>query len=318
MSEEVQTTKTPLISLSDFTPDELACIGEIAFQYGQSPSSFAGVLDGMRVGLIFMAPSTRTRASFWTAARTLGCDVLNLGPADLQISTGETWLDTAAVLTHYLDSVVVRTNGPQRELREMASKIPATINALTYEEHPTQAFADSCALREYFGTLEDLRVAYLGQANNTARALALFVCKTPRMELDVYSPPGLGFEHDEISALNKTSHRNAVHLFDHVPSNPDPVDVVYTTRWRSMGVAPEDPDWISRFEPFAITENTMKKFSGSTEAMFMHDLPAVRNQEVSSDVLDGRISLVHRQAFHKASAAAAALLWALRKGMVTR
>lgn len=318
MSEDTQTIKTPIISLSDFTPHELARIGEIAFQYGQSPSSFAGALDGMRIGLIFMTPSTRTRASFWAATRILGCDVLNLGPSDLQITTGETWLDTGAVLMHYLDAVAVRTNGPQYELREMASKIPATINALTYEEHPTQAFADSCALREHFGSLEGLRVAYLGQVNNTARALALLICKTPGMKLDVYSPSGLGFEDDEISALNKISARSAVCQLDHVPDNPDPVDAVYTTRWQSMGVAHNDPDWLSRFGPFAVTENTMKKFSGSTEAMFMHDLPAVRDQEVSSDVLDGRTSLAPRQAFYKAAAAAAALLWALRKGMMTR
>lgn len=318
MSNDTQIFKKPLISLSDYTRQELAQIGKIAFEYGQSPQSFAGTLDDMRIGLLFMAPSTRTRLSFWNAARNLGCDILHLGPADMQITTGETWRDTGAVLAHYLDAAVVRTNGPQRELRELATTLPATINALTYEEHPTQAFADLCALREHFGNLEGLHIAYLGQVNNTARALALLICKTPGMSLDVYSPVGLGFDDDEIEALNNMSHRNAVRQLHHVPDAPHPVDVVYTTRWQSMGVAHEDPNWLSRLQQFAITESTMKKFSGSSEAMFMHDLPAVRGQEVSADVLDGRASLTSRQAFHKASAAAAALLWTLREGMANR
>lgn len=318
MSNDTQVFKRSLISLSDCTRQDLARIGEIAFEYGQSPQSLAGALDGMRIGLLFLVPSTRTRSSFWSAARNLGCDVLHLGPADLQITTGETWRDTGAVLSHYLDAAVVRTNGPQHELRELATKLPATINALTYEEHPTQAFADLCALREYFGNLEGLRIAYLGQVNSTARALALLICKMPGMSLDVYSPAGLGFDGDEIAALNDMSGRCAVRQLDHVPAVPHPVDAVYTTRWQSMGVAHEDPNWLSRFRQFAITESTMKKFSGSSEAMFMHDLPAIRDQEVSADVLDGRTSLVSRQAFHKASAAAAALLWTLRERMADR
>ncbi len=302
-----------LLTLATLEPEDIAKIGDVAFQYGQAPHEFAGKLDGTRVGLVFTAPSTRTRLSFWSAARNLGCDVLHLGPADLQISTGETWSDTGTIFGNFLDAVVARTNGPGHELAELAAHVPATINALSYEEHPTQAIADLCAMREHFGSVENLRLAYLGEVNNTARALALVVCKSPIRSLDVYSPEGLGFSVEETRSLNAMSGEDSVRQHHQVPASPDPVDVVYTTRWQSMGKPREERDWLSRFAPFAVTKDMMKCFSGPREAVFMHDLPAVRDQEVESDVLDGIsvTSLVLRQIHHKASAAASALLWTM-------
>jgi ornithine carbamoyltransferase len=150
--------------------------------------------------MIFTAPSTRTRASSWSAAITLGCHVLQFGPTDLQVTTGETWGDTGAILANFLDAAFVRTNGPQHELEELAEHLPATINALTYKEHPTQAIADLCAIREHFGSVEKLRIAYLGQINNTARSLTLLACKLPDMALDAYSPEGYGFSTGEVES----------------------------------------------------------------------------------------------------------------------
>jgi ornithine carbamoyltransferase len=215
------------------------------------------------------------------------------------------------VLGQYLDVVVVRTNGPQREMVELAAQVPATINALSYHEHPTQAIADLCAMREHFGDTDRLHLAYLGEVNNTARALALLVGKLPDMRLDVYGPDGAGFSADELASLNAIRGADAIRQFHKVPATPDPVDVVYTTRWQSMGAPRPEADWRSRFAPFAVTKDLMKRFSGPTEAVFMHDLPAVRDQEAESDVLDGIgvTSLVAMQVRHKASAAAAALLW---------
>lgn len=308
-------SRRALLSLADLSTEDISEIGDIAFRYGQASQEFAGRLDGTRVGLVFTAPSTRTRLSFWSVALTLGCDVLHLGQADLQLSTGETWGDTGTILANYLDVVVVRTNGPQHELAELAVHVPATINALTYDEHPTQAIADLCAIREHFGKIENLRLAYLGEVNNTARALALLVCKLPFKSLDVYSPDGLGFSAEEIDSLNAIRGGDSVRQHHKVPVSPDSVDAVYTARWHSMSEARRDQDWLSQFAPFAVTKDMMRRFSGSTEAVFMHDLPAVRGQEATSDVLDGAstTSLVLRQAYHKASAAASALLWSTGK-----
>jgi ornithine carbamoyltransferase len=170
-------------------------------------------------------------------------------------------------------------------------------------------------MREHFGNIENLRLAYLGEVNNTARALALLVCKLSVQRLDVYSPDGLGFSAEEIESLNAVRRGDPVRQHHKVPASPDPVDIVYTTRWQSMGKQRSEPNWLSRFAPFAVTRDMMKRFSGSTEAVFMHDLPAVRGQEVESEVLDGigTTSLVLKQVHHKASAAAAALLWSMGK-----
>lgn len=301
----------PLLSLAGIAPADVAHLGDVAARYGRDPGELAGALDGARVGLVFTAPSTRTRVSFWSAATTLGCQVIHIGPADLQVNTGETWSDTGMVLANYLDALVVRTNGPQRELEELSSRLPATVNAVTYEEHPTQAIADLCALRDHFGTAEGLRVAYLGQMNNTARALSLLACKTPGMTIDLYSPQGLGCTDEDVEQLNRLAGRPAVRQFAEPPAGPDPVDAVYTTRWQAMGVAHE-AGWLDQFRPFAVTKEMMARFGDRSEAVFLHDLPAVREQEASSEVIDGSLSLVARQAYHKASAAAAALIWVLR------
>ncbi|CAM5330694.1 ornithine carbamoyltransferase [Streptomyces spiroverticillatus] len=307
--------RKPLLSLSDLAPAEVARLGHTAFAYGASRAPFAGLLEGARVGLLFTAPSTRTRTSYWSAATTLGCHTLHFGAADLQVGTGESWGDTGLVLDNYLDAAVVRTNGPQLDMAELARALPATINALSYEEHPTQAIADLSALRGHFGPLGDggrpLRLAYLGLVNNTARALALLAVKTPGMTLDVYSPQGRGFTDEELKDLNARTDRDVVRQFDRVPSTPDAVDAVYTTRWQSMGVPYEDENWADAFRPFAVTTQTMSRFSKDTEAVFLHDLPAMREMEASSEVIDGKLSLVRSQAYHKESAAAAALLWAL-------
>ena len=304
-----------LLTLADLKPEDISEIGDIAFRYSEAPTDFAGKLKGKRVGFVFIAPSTRTRASFWSAATTLGCNVLHMGAADLQLATGETWNDTGKILANYLDAVVVRSNGPQHELTELSTHIPATINALTYHEHPTQAIADLCAMREHFGDIKGLRIAYLGEVNNTARALALLVCKLPFERLDVYSPDGLGFPEKEIAALNAIRDGNPVRQHFKLPLSPDPADIVYTTRWHSMDKPRHDRDWLSRFAQFAITKKTITSFSGSKEAVFMHDLPAIRGQEVESDVLDGvnTTSLVMKQVHHKTSAAASSLLWSMSK-----
>ncbi|MFJ4949533.1 ornithine carbamoyltransferase [Streptomyces sp. NPDC088760] len=307
--------RQPLLSLSGLSAGDIAALGDVAFAYGTSRGPFRGLLDGARIGLLFTAPSTRTRTSFWSAARTLGCDTLHFGAADLQVGTGESWGDTGLVLGNYLDAAVVRTNGPQQEMEELARFLPATVNALSYEEHPTQAIADLCALRGHFGPVgpsgRSLRLAYLGLVNNTARALALLAASTPGLTLDVYSPAGRGFTDDEIKALNASADRDAITQYDRLPVAPDPVDAVYTTRWQSMGVPYEEDDWADAFRPFAVTADTMRRFSGGTEAVFMHDLPAIRELEATSEVIDGPLSLVRSQAYHKESAAAAALLYVL-------
>jgi ornithine carbamoyltransferase len=169
------TKERPFLSYKDLDGDERETLLRLALDFATAPGKYRGVLNGRNVGLLFSAPSTRTRTSFWRAATDLGAKIINFGPGDLQLSTGETWADTGRALSEYLDAVVVRTNGPLNEMRELARHLPSTINALSVEEHPTQAIADYCALHEHCGKVEGIRLAYCGEGNNTAAALALLL-----------------------------------------------------------------------------------------------------------------------------------------------
>jgi ornithine carbamoyltransferase len=306
----VATSTRSLLALGDVDDAGYEFLVDTAVRYGRDPSRFHNTLSDSRVGLIFTVPSTRTRSTFWSACTTLGCHVLQLGPGDLQTSTGETWSDTGAMLANVVDAAAVRTNGARDDLQAFAQHLP-TINALTYDDHPTQAIADLCALHEHFGPDHPVRIAYLGNINNTARSLMQMVARQPGYTIAVYSPAGHGFSAAEIDAVNDRAGRTAVEQFDHVPDRPDHADAVYTTRWTSMASTTDDADFLRRCEPFRIDRTVLAKFSGEREAMVMHDLPAVRDMEIVSELLDGTNSLVARQALHKASAAAAALMWVL-------
>lgn len=305
-----------LLSHLDLDDADTGRLLELTLAVATTPERYAGALAGRAVGLVFTAPSTRTRTAFWRAARDLGADVISYGPHDLQVTTGETWADTGAVLAEYLDAVVIRTNGPSVEMRALARRLPATINALSREEHPTQALADYCALHEHFGQVANLRLAYCGPGNNTAAALALLLSRVAGVRCDFYCPPGSGLAPDVVAAARAAAERvgGAFRVMDAVPADPDPVDAVYTTRWRSMGVVPEPEGWRATFTPFGVTPGLFARLAEPGRTVFMHDLPAVRGEEVAAEVIDGRCSIVPRQAHHKRTAAAAAMLWSLGRG----
>lgn len=158
-----------LISLADLTPAELDRIVRRAVAFGRD-GIVPKPLAGRQVGLYFRKSSTRTRTSFWSAATRLGADVITFGPNELQLSTGETVEDTAQVLGQYLDALVVRTNGDVEEIRRLGSSEGlAVVNALSLDEHPTQAIADLATLTEEFGSLDGLHLLVVGEGNRCCR-----------------------------------------------------------------------------------------------------------------------------------------------------
>lgn len=309
---EIGEIRRPFLSYLDLDDSELADLLATAADVAVNGDSYKGALSGVGVGLLFTKPSTRTRTSFWRAATHLGADVISFGPGELQLSTGESWTDTGDVLAQYLDVAIVRTNGPISDMRSLSCGLPATINAMSSSEHPTQALSDFVTISEHFGSLDRCRLAYFGEGNNTASALALLLSRMRGTKSDFYCPPDYGLDPAVVAAAFSQAERSgAVFLtHDEIPDNPEPADVVYTTRWLTMGVHHERPDWVQSFKPFQVDERLFEKFSGGDHTVLMHDLPAVRGQEVS-EILDGPRSIVLRQAHHKQTGAAAALLWAL-------
>lgn len=280
-----------LISIDDLGDDDLRSIVDRGVERASGDAGHTSPLSGDVAGIYFRMTSTRTRTAFTSGALRLGANVIAYGPDDLQTNTGESLEDTGAVLGRMLDLLVCRTGRPQAELARWARGV-SVVNAMSLEEHPTQALADVTTLKQHFGSLEGLRVLYVGEGNNTAAALARAL---PRcgVELHLRTPPGYGVPGDFPQR----------HDMADLPSE---VDVVYTTRWQTTGTSKVDPGWRSVFAPFQVTDQLWER---NPKAVFMHDLPAHRGDEVTADVIDGERSIVFDQAHNKMHSAMAVLEW---------
>jgi ornithine carbamoyltransferase len=316
-----------LISLADLAGPAVRGIVERGAQLARDAAcgtSAGPALAGAVVGTYFSKTSTRTRTAFSSGALRLGAAVLGFGPGDLQLNTGESIEDTGQVLARMLDTLVVRTAADPAQLRALAAQDRmAVINAMSADEHPTQALADLTTLHLRFGSPDGLRVLYVGEGNNTAAALALGLSRYRGTLLELRTPPGYGLDPALLSSAAATAAANGSVVRErHDPpgpacslgpaGSPDPpdlpfdVDVVYTTRWQTTGTTKPDPDWRAVFEPFRVTEALMAAAPG---ALFMHDLPAHRGEEVTAEVLDGPDSIAFDQAENKMYSAMAVLEW---------
>jgi ornithine carbamoyltransferase len=300
-----------LISLNDLTDQDLLQIVHRGYEHALGRADGCQTLHGKVVGTYFRKTSTRTRTAFSAAALRLGAHIISFGPEDLQVSTGETLSDTGRVLGGMLDAIVVRSAGDPRELQALAGqdRMPV-INAMTADEHPTQALADLTTLLQRLGRLDHLRVVYFGEGNNTAAALALALTRFPGTELHLRVPAGYGLDPGTlIQAERQAREHHALfeqrHDLDELPTA---VDAVYAARWETTGTVKADPAWRDRFCPFQVTTSLMALWP---EAFFMHDLPAHRGEEVEADVLDGSRSIAFHQAVNKLHSAKAVLEWCL-------
>jgi ornithine carbamoyltransferase len=304
-----------LLTITGLEPSELAALVRRSVAHASGETADQRTLTGRVVGIYFRRSSTRTRSSFSVGALRLGADIVTYGPGDLQINTGESIRDTARVLSGYLDGLVVRTNDSDDEMRAFAHQDGmAVINAMSAREHPSQAVADLSTLQEHFGELSGLHVLYVGEGNNSAASLALAVACTPGMRATVASPAGYDLPQDLRRQAAELAEKNGARIDFVVGAEelPSGVDAVYATRWRTMGMEREDPGWLDDFAPFAVDGALMERVSkpdGGT--VFLHDLPAMRGEDVTDEVLDGPQSIAFRQAEHKMFAAMAVLEWAI-------
>jgi ornithine carbamoyltransferase len=302
-----------LLSLAELGAAELARLVNRSIEFAATRGERRKPLAGKIVGIYFRRPSTRTRSSFTVGAVKLGARTIAYGPDDLQLVTGETIEDTAWVLSGYLDALVIRTNGSIAEMRALADQNEmAVINAMSENEHPTQAIADLATIKERFGRLADIHVLYLGEGNNTAIALAFAVAQTPGMKVTFVTPEGYGLPEPFLEQARQLAGRHGAMIESHhgMDEPPRNVDAVYTTRWQTMGVPHADPNWREKFWPYSVTPALMARVS-KPGTIFLHDLPAVRGEDVDAEVLDGPQSLAWRQARYKMFGAMAVLEWCL-------
>jgi ornithine carbamoyltransferase len=259
---------------------------------GRAGGEGAGALAGRSVALVFERPSTRTRISFEVGVAELGATPIVLRGDEMQLTRGESIGDTGRVLSRYLHAIAIRS-GSDDAVAELAesSSVPV-INALTPRHHPCQALADLMTLRERFGELEGLRLAYVGDGNNVARSLAI-LGRVAGVEVAVASPDGYRIE-PGLAALDTGDPREAA----------AGADAVYTDVWVSMG--DEDADARRRaLEPYRLDAELLE--AASERAIAMHCLPAHPGEEISEDVLYGERSAVWDQAENRLHAQKALL-----------
>jgi len=285
------------LRVNDWSAEELVAVLDLADRLKARQKSGVAdrVLEGRTLGMIFTKPSTRTRVSFETGIWQLGGTGLYLSANDLQLGRGETIRDTAAVLSRYLDGIMIRTFD-QSDVDGLAEHgdVPV-INGLTDSFHPCQALADVMTIRERFGKVEGTRVAYLGDGNNVCHSLmvacaklgASFVAATP----EGYEPDDevVGWAREAAAASGGDV--QVVHDRDEAIRS---ANVLYTDVWTSMGQDEERERRLRALEPYRIDERVLRLASGN--AVVMHCLPAHYGEEVTEAVLHGSQSAAWDQA----------------------
>lgn len=298
-----------LLSLANLSDEEIRLLVQRGLGYATGKICPDDQLKDCVLGTFFTKTSTRTRTAFTCGALRLGARVVAYGPDDLQLSTGESLHDTGRVLSGMLDVFVARTASDPAELAVLAAQDKmAVINAMTADEHPTQALADLTTILQRLGRVDGVTLLYLGEGNNTAAALALALPRFPGNSLYLRTPPGYGLkkffiERGTAWASASGGVLDERHDLDRLPVH---VDVVYTTRWQTTGTEKKDARWREIFDPFRVDSALMARYPN---AIFMHDLPAHRGEEVAASVLDGKDSVVFEQAENKLHSAMAVLEW---------
>ena len=256
-------------------------------------------LAGKSVALIFERPSTRTRISFELGVAELGATPIVLRGDEMQLSRGESIGDTARVLSRFVDAIVIRS-GSHEAVAELADSADVpVINGLTPLHHPCQALADLLTLRERFGDLDGLRLAYVGDGNNVARSLGI-LGELAGVEVVVAAPPGYQLEEG-----------HGVKLTGDPRAAADGSDALYTDVWVSMGDEEEADRRRADLAPFRLDADLLA--AAKDGAIVLHCLPAHPGEEISADVLYGDRSAVWDQAENRLHAQKA-LLEALLAG----
>ncbi len=285
-----------LLTGAELDGPTLAALLDRAAALKAAPRS-SRALEGRSVALIFERPSTRTRISFETGVVELGGHPLVLRPDEMQLGRGEPLRDTALVLSRHVDAVGVRT-GPQATLEELArhGTIPV-FNMLTSQHHPCQALADLLTLRETFGSLEGLRLAYVGDGNNVARSLAI-LAPLAGVEVVVASPEGYELEPDAGATLVREPAEAVAGAH-----------AVYTDVWVSMGDEATAVKRRTALARYRVDDALLDL--ARPGAIALHDLPAHLGEEITASVLYGPRQRIWDQAENRRHAQKALLEWLL-------
>ncbi len=303
--------KRDFISMADVNREELAALLDDAarmkadWKAGTRPTPLAG----KTIAMLFEKPSLRTRLSFEMGMVQLGGSARFMGPTEVGLGKRESVADVGRVLGLYVDGVVVRTFAHQIAEDLAASATVPVINGLSDGEHPCQIVADLLTLREQFGQLAGLTVAYVGDSNNVAHSL-LIAAPMVGLNLCIASPEGYEPEPDALARAEATGDGSA---WLEVCRDPKVAvknaDAVYADSWYSMGQEQEAETRRAIFRPYQVNRSLLSHAKAG--AVAMHCMPAHRGDEITDEVLDGPQSLALRQAENRLHAQKAVLVWLL-------
>jgi ornithine carbamoyltransferase len=279
---------------AELSADDLHGLLDRALELKGAPDA-SRALDGRHVALLFEKPSTRTRLSFETGVVELGGHPVILRADELQLTRGESPRDTALILSRHVHAVGVRT-GDDAILEELAAHASIPVfNMLTARHHPCQALADLLTLREAFGRLGGLRLAYVGDGNNVARSLAV-LGRTAGVEVVVAAPDGyqLGPE-------------DGARLTDDAAAAVEGANAVYADVWVSMGDEATADERRAALAPYRLDDTLLDR--AAPDAIALHCLPAHPGEEITAEVLYGPRQRIWDQAENRRHAQKALLEW---------
>jgi ornithine carbamoyltransferase len=294
-----------LLSLLDLTAEEINGLLDLAdeLKADHKRGIHKPLLAGKTLGMIFQKASTRTRVSFEVGMYQLGGYALFLSNRDLQIGRGEPVQDTARVLSRYLDGIMIRTFA-QKEVEDLAKygSIPV-INGLTDLYHPCQVLADLMTIREYFGKLKGLKMAFIGDGNNMANTLIVGGLKTG-MSVSVACPKDYHPDREVLSFAEGYGDR--FEITDSPEKAAAGADVLVTDVWASMGQEGEKEAREKAFAGFQIDETLMEL--ANRGAIVLHCLPAHRGEEITEDVFETHAGEIFDEAENRLHAQKAVLV----------
>jgi ornithine carbamoyltransferase len=303
-----------LISIQDFTPEELACALDLATAMKARPADYRGTLAGKQIVLFFEKPSLRTRLTFEAGINSLGGASFFVDQTQSRLGARESLSDVAHNLERWVDGVVLRTFAHETVTTMATHASIPVINALSELEHPCQALADMLTLQEHFGDLRNVRLAYVGDGNNVAHSLMLAAASLGAT-ISVGTPKGYEPSEAVLSAAQELAAASggAVQVVNDPIEAVAGADAVYTDVWASMGQEDEAAERREIFLPFQVSP---KLFSyAAKHALFMHCLPAHRGDEVAAAVIESPRSVVFDQAENRLHVQKAIMVLLLEGGV---
>jgi len=284
------------LSISDLSRDDIQRL--ISSAINMKARGWSSLLSEKVLALMFEKPSLRHRVSFEVAMRQLGGNCIYLSPAEVGLGQRESVADVARVLSSYVDCIAARTFS-HHTLETLAaySRVPV-INALSDLEHPCQALADLLTIYEKKGELEGLSIAFIGDGNNVAHSLLLGATLSG-MSFRIASPTGYTANEKILNlALQYAAESGGAILCTEDPRQAvSQADIVYTDVWTSMGQESEAEKRRRAFAGYQVNSELLSL--AKEDAIFMHDLPAHRGEEVTDEVIDGLQSVAFEQSENK-------------------